>query len=173
MTGRNDLLEAELTTAIASAEAEGHGNDAAVARLWTMLGLVQHNTQNVLKARNTLRHAVEMLTATLGEQREAGCALVLLGRSESVLTHFLDAERSCRRAVAILEKQPDAEMHLWNALALLANALVDQGRLDAARSIQERLHSLPAPRERDGPELLHVVTGGPEARVTARTRVVG
>jgi hypothetical protein len=88
MTGRNDLLEAELTTAIASAEAEGHGNDAAVARLWTMLGLVQHNTQNVLKARNTLRHAVEMLTATLGEQREAGCALVLLGRSESVLTHY-------------------------------------------------------------------------------------
>lgn len=172
MTGRNDLLEAELTAAIASAEAEGRGSDATAARLWTMLGLVQHNAQNVLQARNTLRHAVEMLTTTVGEQRETGCALVILGRTESVLCLFPDAERSLRRAAAILEGQPDAEMHLRNALGLLAKVLCDQGRPDDARPILERWNSLPKPRQGHNLGLLRVLIGGPEAVVTTRNRVV-
>ena len=172
MAGRNDLLEAELTAAIASAEAEGRGSDAAAARLWTMLGLVRHNAQNVLTGRNTLRHAVEMLTKTLGDQRETGCALVLLGRSESGLSRFLDAERSFRRAVAILEKLPDAQFHLRNALALLTKALADQGRLDDARSVLERLNGLPAPDPRDGLELLNVLVGGPSTGITTTTKAI-
>jgi hypothetical protein len=138
-----------------------------------MLGVVQHNAQNVLKARNTLRHAVEMMTATLGDRRETGCALVLLGRSESVLTRFLDAERSFRRAITILEKQPDAEMHLRNALPLLAKVLGDQRRIDDAMRVLERYKSLPEPSQRDSPTLLSVLVGGLETGVTAVPRLIG
>jgi hypothetical protein len=172
ITGRNDLLEAELTAAIASAEAAGREMDAASARLLTMLGVVQHNSQNALKARNTLRKAERTLTTVLGDHRDTGCALVLLGRSEITLSRYLDAERSLRRAVAILERQPTADLHLRNALALLASSLAQQNRAGEAAQVLERLQRLPEPPHRDGPAMLHVLAGGLASGFTTTTKVV-
>jgi hypothetical protein len=112
------------------------------------------------------------LTALRGDHPETGCALVLLGRTENALGRYLDAERSLKRAVAILERQPDAGMHLRNALALLATALVHQNRAVEAAPILERVQRLSEPPPHGGPAPLHVLVGGMESAVTARSRVV-
>lgn len=158
-TGRNDLLEADLKMAIASTGAADDGDGAAAARLWTMLGVVQHNTNDALTALQSLRHADTLWTAALGDHRETACALVLLGRTERMLNLYDDTERSLRRAATILERTPDPGMHLWNALALLAPTLIELGRTTEAASIRKRLQRVPSPPERDVPVPLHVLVG--------------
>lgn len=169
-TGRNDLLEAHLQKALSAADsADG---DVATARLWTMLGVVQHNASKPLMALQSLRRADELLTAALGDHRETACALVLRGRTERFLGRPGDAERSLRRAAAILERTPHPGMHLWNALSLLGQTLVELERTEEAASVLERLQLLPEPPARNGPAPLHVLVGILDSGVTAKTKTV-
>lgn len=172
--GRNDLLEAELASAIALADPAGDSNDPEVARLLMMLGVAQHNSQNLAQAKATLLRAGSKLTASLGaEHRQTGVALALLGRTEAALGRFLDAERSFGRAIRILDKSADAGLPLLNAIAQYGQILMSQNRMDAALPLVERAQKL---LEQRGPAgglaLLRELVGGAPAAVTARTRTI-
>ena len=172
--GRNDLLEAELLSALAAADPNGDSNDPEVGRLLMMLGLAQHNSQNLAKARATLLCAEAKLTAALGkDHRETGVALSLLGRTEAALGRQFDAERSFRRAIGILDKTGDAGMPLLNAIAQYGQILMSQNRVDAALPLVERARRLLAERgPASGPALLREQIGGAPAAVTARTKLI-
>ena len=59
----------------------------------------------------------------------------------------------------MLERTPDAGMHLWGALTLLAQTLIELERTEEAASVVERLQLLPEPAARKGPAPLHVLVG--------------
>jgi tetratricopeptide (TPR) repeat protein len=172
--GRNDLLEGELTAAISSVDTRGDSADPGVARLLTMLGVVQHNSRNFLNARVTLVRARDILTTAAGAgHRETGVALALLGRTQATLCLLAEAEQSFRRAIAILEKAPDGGLPLLNAIAPFGEMLASQKRVDEAIPLIERAKRLLANRPSGGgPALLREIVGDPPPAVNARIKVV-
>jgi hypothetical protein len=171
-TGRNDLLEMELKAAISSADPRGDSDDPEVARLLMMLGLAQHNSNNVLKARLALLRAVAILAKAQGEQhRDTGVALALLGRTQHALSRSLEAEQSLRRAIEILERSSGADDVLVHALARYGEILVNQKRMDEVAPLIARVQRLMANRpQATGPGLLRELVGGAPPAVVAQIK---
>ena len=172
--GRNDLLEMELKAAMSSADPRGDSDDPEVATLLMMLGLAQHNSNNVLKARVALLRAVAILAKARGEQhRDTGVALALLGRTQQALARTLEAEQSFRRAIEILEKSSGADQVLVHALARYGEILVNQNRMDEVAPIIARVQRLMASQpQANGPGLLREIVGGAPPAVLARIKTI-
>jgi len=163
-----------LTSSIAAIDQAGSGSEAGLARLLLMLGLLQLNSQRAMKARDTLQRAVSILTNTRGEpDRQTGVGLFLLGRAEDALGRQLDAERTLRRAIDILEHHAGAETQLMHALATLGRILVDLKRPAQAAPLVARVQRFIAGQAQPpGPTLLRVAIGGEPPAVRTRMTVI-
>jgi hypothetical protein len=172
--GRNDLLEKELLAELQSADPSGTSEEPNVAKLLVMLGIVQHNLNNVPFAKTTLERACRIFESTSGpNHRDVAVALVHLGRAQRTLTRFLDARHSLGRAIAILDREPpNAGVHLLSALGLQCDVLANLGSLTQARLVVERAQRMMQADPTPGLRTLRELAGGAPAYVNARIVVV-
>ncbi len=171
-SGRNDLLERHLLAELAAAGDHGESGPG-VGRLLLMLGLAQHNSDQLMKARDTFERAVQVFSAPGDRPRETGLALSLLGRTLMRRRRALEAKSTVKRAIALLEEYDDVDMALGNALAILGTILLDEGRVEEATPTLQRADALMERRPATpGPATLQDLTGGPPPAVYSRISTV-
>jgi hypothetical protein len=173
-SGRNDLLEAELLAVLARVDPAGDSSDPAAGRLLMMLGLAQHNSKQLMKARESFGRAASIMTSAFGNtRRETGVARSLLGRTQKEMGRLVDAESSLKRAIAILDLHPEAKTARGLAAGLMLGVLIEQKRSGEAAPYLARVQqSGLAGGQSGGVTMLRTLLGGAPPSMTAKiTRI--